>query len=77
MPKPEKIIARIAGSLLVLSAILEGISRLGDQPAFHEPAVWVLMAFLCVVLTPVFFATVIVAFQALVARKKDHDSDAA
>lgn len=58
---------------------LAGLSRSYFYYVAHprdDPAVWILMAALFVVLTPIFFATVIVAFQALVARKKDHDSDA-
>jgi len=75
MPRPEKIIVGIAGLLFVLAAVLEGLSRLIDQPAFHHVAAWVLMAALFAVFTPIAVAVVVMAFQALVARKKDGESD--
>jgi uncharacterized membrane protein len=77
MLRPEKIIVGIAGLLFVLAAVLEALSRLGDQPAFHDVAVWVLMAALFAVLTPIAVVAAVVAYQALIARKKDRDSGAA
>jgi hypothetical protein len=77
MPRPERIIVGIAGPLFVLAAVLEGLSRLGDRPALHDAAAWVLMAALFVVLTPIAVAAAIVACQSLLVRKKDRDSDAA
>jgi len=77
MPRPEKIIAWTAGLLFGLAAVLEGLSRLGDLPAFHDVAAWVLMAALFVVLTPIAVAAAVIAFQSFGARKKDRDSDAA
>lgn len=77
MLRPEKLIVRIAGFLFLLAAVLEGLSRLGDQPAFHDVAAWVLMAALFTVLTPIAVAAAVVACQTLIARKKDRDSDAA
>ena len=59
---------------------LAGLSRSYFYYVAHprdDPAVWILMAALFVVLTPVFLTIAIVAFQALVARKKDHESDVA
>lgn len=76
MPRPEKIIVGIAGLLFVLAAVLEGFSRLGDRPAFHHIAAWVLMAALFAVLTPITVAAAVIAFQTLVARKKNRDPDA-
>ncbi len=76
MPRPEKIIVGIAGPLFVVAAVLEGLSRLGDQPALHDAAVWAVMAALFVVLAPVAVAVAVVAFQSLVSRKKDRDYDA-
>ena len=75
MPRPERIIVGIAGVLFVLSAVLEGLSRFGDQPALHEVAVLVLMAALYSILTPIAVAAAVIAWQTLVARKKDRDSD--
>ena len=77
MPRPEKIIVGIAGLLFALAAVLEGLSRLGGQPVFHDVAGWAVMAALFVVLTPIAVAAAVVACQGLVARKKDRDSDAA
>jgi hypothetical protein len=77
MPRAEKIIVGIAGLLFVLAAVLEGLSRLGEQPAYHDVAAWVLMAALFAVLTPIALAAGVVACQTFVARKKDRDSDAA
>lgn len=77
MLRPERIIVGIAGLLFVLAAVLEGLSRLGDQPALHDVAAWVLMAALFAVLTPIAVATAVVAYQTLIARNKDRDSDAA
>ena len=77
MPKPEKIIVGIAGPLFVLAAVLEGLNRLGHQPALHDAATWVLMTALFVVLTPTAVAAAIVACQSLLVDKKDGDSDAA
>lgn len=76
VPKPEKVIVGIAGLLFVLAAVLEGLSRLGNQPAFHHVAEWVLMGALFAVLTPIAVAAAVIAWQTLVARKKDRDSDA-
>jgi hypothetical protein len=76
MPKPEKIIVGIAGPLFVLAAVFEALSRLGDQPAFHEVAVWVVMAALYSVLLPIAVAAVIIVWQTFRARTKDRDSDA-
>ena len=76
MPRPEKIIAGIAGPLFVVAAVLEAISRLGDRPAFHDVAAWAAIAALFVVLTPIALATAVVAWQTLVERMKDRDSDA-
>ena len=75
MPRPEKIIVGIAGFLFVLAAVLEGLSRLGDQPAFHDAAAWVLMAALFAVFMPIVVAAAVVAYQSLAARKKQRDSD--
>lgn len=77
MLRPEKLIVRIAGLLFLLAGVLEGLSRLGDQPAFHDAAAWALVAALFVVLTPILIAVVVVACQTFVARKKDRDTDAA
>jgi len=76
MPRPEKIVVRSAGLLFVLAAALEGVSRLGGMPAFHEAAAWALMAGLFAVLTPIAVAAVVVACQALIARRKRRDSGA-
>jgi hypothetical protein len=76
MPRPEKIIVGIAGPLFILAAVLEGLGRLGDQPALHDAAVWVLMAALFVVLAPITVAAAIVAWQYFLAGRKDRDSDA-
>jgi uncharacterized protein (DUF983 family) len=77
MLRPEKIIVGIAGLLFVLAAVLEVLSRLSNQPAYHHVAAWVLTAALFAVFTPVAVAAAVIAFQILVARKKDRDSDAA
>jgi hypothetical protein len=77
MPRPEKIIVGIGGLLFVLAAVLEGLSRLSNQPAFHHVATWVLMGALFAVLTPIAVAVAVIAWQKLGARKKDRDSDAA
>jgi hypothetical protein len=77
MLRPEKIMVGIAGLLFILAAVLEGLSRLGDQPALHDVATWALMAALFAVLTPIAVATAVIAYQSLIARKKDRDSDAA
>jgi uncharacterized membrane protein len=74
MPRPEKIIAGSAGALFVLAAALEGISRLGGKPAFHDAAAWVVMAAAFAVFTPVAVAAVVVACQTLLTRKKHGDS---
>jgi len=76
MLRLEKVIVGIAGLLFFLAAVFEGLSRLGDQPAFHDVAAWVLMAALFAVLTPIAGAAAVVACQSLMARKKDRDSDA-
>ena len=76
MPRPEKIVVRSAGLLFVLAAALEGISRLGGRPAFHEAAAWALVAGLFAVLAPIAAAAAVVACQALVARRKRRDSGA-
>jgi len=77
MPRPEKIIVGIAGLLFVLAAVLEVLSRLIDQPAFHHGAAWVLMAALFSVFMPIAVAAAVIAFQTFIARKKDRDSGAA
>jgi uncharacterized membrane protein len=76
MLRPEKIIVGIAGLLFILAAVLEVLSRLSDQPAYHHVAAWVLMAALFAVFTPIAVAVAVIAFQTLVARKKNRDSDA-
>lgn len=75
MPRPEKIVVGIAGTLFALAAVLEGVSRLGDQPTLHDAAAWALMAAVFAVLTPIAVAVAVIAFQTLVACKKDRDSD--
>lgn len=77
MPRPEKIIVGVAGLLFALAAVLEGLSRLGDQPALHDVATWAAMAALFAVLTPIAVATAVIACQSLISCKKDRDSDAA
>ena len=77
MPRPEKIIAGSAGALFVLGAVLEGMSRLGGKPAFHDAAGWILMVAVFAVFTPVAVAAVVVACQSLIARGKNRDSGAA
>ena len=74
MPRPEKIIVGIAGPLFILAAVLEGVSRFGDQPALHDAAAWVLMAAAFAVFTPIAVAAVVVACQTLLARRRDRDS---
>jgi len=76
MTRPEKFILRVAGPLFILAALLEGLSRHADQPALHVAAAWVLITALFVVLTPIAVATVLVAFQSLLARRRSRDSDA-
>lgn len=75
MLRPEKIIVGIAGLLFVLAAVLEVLGSLGDQPALHDAATWALLAALFAVLTPITVATAVIAYQSLIARKKDRDSD--
>ena len=76
MPRPEKIVVRSAGLLFVLAAALEGISRLGGRPAFHEAAAWTLVAGLFAVLAPIAVAALFIGCQTLVARWKRRDSGA-
>lgn len=57
--------SRDCGALVVLAAVLAALSRLGDQPAPQDVAVWVVMAALYTVLTPIAVAAVIIGWQTL------------
>lgn len=70
MPRPEKIIVNTGLTLFILSALLEGLSRVGNRPDLHAIARWFVLGALCVVFIPLGVVVVVLAFQKLFAHKK-------
>lgn len=63
--------------MFLLAAGLEVLGRVVDEPVLREAAAWTVMGALWTVLVPIAIATAVVAYQNLVRRKKDRDSNAA